>query len=171
MANFTINSDSIKVSPNYEPLEINFELSSPETNSKQSVRLTDGLGSGGSNPYTFSFPPGITIIQPGAWNVVAFSPDQFRINTIGLFRNTTATTNGDTGTATLFEEDGVTIPTLPVTIPVVTSGATSQYIVGIDNFTTTVSGSVSTIILNVDYIDTSQSITVNKDILLRFTLL
>lgn len=159
MGSFTINSAGL-VPAAYDPLIVNFQLSGPVSNIKQVVRITDGEAAG-SNELNFNYPPGITIIQPAIWNRVGFNPDQFRINTVGVLLGA-----GGAGTAFLTEEDGTTVPSLPVTISTAFGSPSQQYQLGIENFTN--GSGQTTVNMNIDFIDTGAGVTINRDVQINF---
>jgi hypothetical protein len=143
MGNFTINSAAVVAT--YDPLIINYQLAAPITNDKHSIRITNGTANG-ANEINLAYPPSGTIVQPAAWNIVGFNPNQFRINSVNISLGT-----GASGTATI-TTDGVTVPSLPSTLPTNFGSPTTQYHVGFDGFTSGSTG--SSVDIDVDFIDT-----------------
>lgn len=164
MGTLTINSaEAILASPVFLPLRVTFTGNG--TNTKQSLRITDGITNSTGNVQNYSLPSGITIIQTAFWDVQNYTnpPDEFTINSIGLFLDSNAT-----GNLSFTEEDTITVPTLPVTIPVNTSSSTTQYLVGIENYT---SGTgLTRIIMNVTLTDSISGDTYTDDVYIDFDI-
>lgn len=158
-----VSAEVVRPAPSFLPLRVTF--TDTTTNAKQTINITDGLGPGLGNVQNYRIPAGITVIQPAVWDVQNYTnqPDELTINSIGIFLDENAT-----GILVFTEEDTVTLPSLPVTIPINAGSLSTQYIVGLEAYT---SGTgLTRIIMNITLTDSISGDTYTEDVYIDFDI-